>query len=246
MRDMWRYIHARTVVRVAARLRGPIPDRTAELQRFLRTHDRDRGRTFSILQVGAYDGVSNERVHDLLEPTITCAPCCWSRSRARFAELQKLWEGRPRVVPDSRGVVRLDRRAAAVHHRRRVQTPASVSGSGVVVLSIASGVGVQPICLAAISGLHHVDAGADDRLAHARAAIRALRFVAIDAEGYDAEILEQIDMGAAPRRSSSTSTSLLPRRVRNAANSSSASNGYSVRRVKSERHAGDAIRLPAF
>src|SRR5687767_7901822 len=98
MRDMWRYIHARTVVRVAARLRGPMPDRTAEVQRLLRRTIESRP-AFSILQVGAYDGVSNDAVHGLLAAYEHVRAVLLEPQLGPFSLLQKRWGGSSRVIP---------------------------------------------------------------------------------------------------------------------------------------------------
>jgi len=99
MRDMWRYIHARTVVRVAARITGPVADRTADVQRYLRRTIESRGGTFAILQVGAYDGVSNDAVHNLLETYPQIRAVLLEPQPGPFAALQKRWKESPTVVP---------------------------------------------------------------------------------------------------------------------------------------------------
>jgi len=71
MLDMWRYIHARTVVRVMARLRGPVPDRSAGLQAFLHRTIESRG-----------------------GPAVLLDP-----EPGPFATLKKRWEGCSRVTP---------------------------------------------------------------------------------------------------------------------------------------------------
>ena len=246
MRDMWRYIHARTVVRVVARLKGPVPDRTADLQQISCARRSSSRPAFSILQVGRL----RRRVERCRSRSARAL-----RARARRAaraaagpvcRAQKLWAGSPRVVPDSRGALGLDRRAAAVRHRRRVQAQASVSRSGVVVLSIAGGAGVQPVCLAAVSGLHHVGPvpTVDWRTLVQR--YGRFDFVAIDAEGYDAEILHQIDLKESPPAiilyEHVAPAVACPKRCEQLLRS----NGYAVTRVNSQRHARDAIGSPGF
>src|SRR5215213_2935797 len=97
MRDMWRYIHARTVGRVAARLRPPVPDRTADVQRFLRTAIESRS-SYSILQVGAYDGVSNDAVHDLIRQYEHVRAVLLEPQPIPFSSLRTRWDATPRVV----------------------------------------------------------------------------------------------------------------------------------------------------
>lgn len=177
MLDMWRYIHARTVVRVVARLTGPVPDRSADVQRVLRAAIESH-RAFSVLQVGAYDGVSNDAVHDVLRQYDHVRAVLLEPQPGPFSALERHWAGSTRVVPiraalsDSTG----ERPLYVIADRfKHLQTPASLPGPGVVVLSIESGTCLQPVCLAPAGRLHHVGAGADDRLARARAALRALR-----------------------------------------------------------------------
>src|SRR5688572_318932 len=98
MRDMWRYIHARTIVRVAARFRGVVPDRTDQLLKFLRS-TVESGRVRSILQVGAYDGVSNDSVYDLLRTYEHTRAVLLEPQPEPFAKLETLWAGSKRVTP---------------------------------------------------------------------------------------------------------------------------------------------------
>ena len=62
---MWVYIHARTVPRVWPRLKRPVRDYSRAVEQVLRGAIESR-ETFSILQVGAYDGISNDPLHELI------------------------------------------------------------------------------------------------------------------------------------------------------------------------------------
>ena len=62
---MWGYVHAQAVARVMARVQAPAPDHTEAAERFLRALIEARV-NFSVLQVGSYDGVSNDPVHELI------------------------------------------------------------------------------------------------------------------------------------------------------------------------------------
>jgi FkbM family methyltransferase len=231
MRDMWRYIHARTVVRVVARLKGPISDHSADLQRFLRRTIETRSGTFSILQVGAYDGVSNDAVHDLLEKYQHVRAVLLEPQPGPFAELQKRWAGSPRVetvraaLSDSTGerplyviadrfkhahpfpdqVASFYRSRVEQAYSRYVWRPSSDYITSIPVPTIDWTTLVQ-------------------RYGH-------FDFVAVDAEGYDAEILDQINLGESPPEVILYEHVLLPRRVRNRCETRLRSSGYAVTRV---------------
>ena len=96
--SIWRYVHARTVARIVARLRRPIPDRTDECRRFLQRVVESRPQ-FSILQVGAFDGVSNDPVHELIRSFHHVRAVLLEPQPAPHAALQRLWQHEARVVP---------------------------------------------------------------------------------------------------------------------------------------------------
>jgi FkbM family methyltransferase len=227
MRDMWRYIEARTVVRVAARLRGPVPDRTGELQKFLRDSIESQP-SFSILQVGAYDGVSNDSVYDLLQSYIHTRAVLLEPQPGPFAKLDKLWEGSERITPicaalsDSTGTRPLYKIADAYKHThpfpdqvssfyksrvevacsRYVWRPASDYITSVMVPTVDWATLVQRY-------------GRFD-------------FVAIDAEGYDAEVLQQIDLVKDPPGIILYEHRLLSRRLRKQCERLLKSHGYAL------------------
>jgi FkbM family methyltransferase len=245
MLDMWRYIHARTVVRVAARLRGTVRDRTAEVQKFLRTVIESRP-AFSILQVGAYDGVSNDAIYDL--------PVAYEHVRAvllepqagPFSSLQKRWAGSSRVVPiraalsETTGERPLYVIADAFKERHPFPDQVS-SFYRSRVESACSRYAWRPPA----DSITSVPVPTVDWRTLVQ---RYGRFdlVAIDAEGYDAEILKQIDMKASPPDIILYEHVLLPRRVQKRCEQLLTSHGYSVRRVSQNDTLATLSGLPAF
>jgi FkbM family methyltransferase len=193
MRDMWRYIHARTVVRVVARLRGAVPDRTDELQKFLRTTIESR-RAFSILQVGAYDGVSNDSVHDLLRTYEHTRAVLLEPQPGPFAKLEKLWAGTNRITPmcaalsDATGERPLYVIADAYKHTHPFPDQVSSFYRSRVEIACSRYVWrptqeyIASVMVPTVSWSTLVER-------HGR-----FDFVAVDTEGYDAEILHQIDL----------------------------------------------------
>jgi FkbM family methyltransferase len=245
MFDMWRYIHARTVVRVAARLAGPIPDRTAEVQQFLR-RTIDSRQSFSILQVGAYDGVSNDIVHDLLRSCDRIRAVLLEPQPGPFSSLQKRWEGSARVVPiraalsDTTGERPLYVIADAFKHTHPFPDQVSSFYRSRVELACSryvwrpsrdfiTSVTVPTLDWHTLTTQH----GRFD-------------LVAIDAEGYDAEIIEQIDLRAAPPEVILYEHVLLPRRVRRRCERRLSSNGYSIRQVNQNDTLATRSSFPGF
>jgi FkbM family methyltransferase len=245
MRDMWRYIHARTVGRVAARLRGPAPDRAADVQRLLRRTIESRP-AFAILQVGAYDGVSNDAVHDLLREYDHVRGVLLEPQPGPFSLLRTRWEGSSRVVPvraalsDTAGERPLYVIADAFKDRHPFPDQVSSFYRSRVELACSryawrpSADFITSVPVPTIDWRTLVQ--------------RYGRFdlVAIDAEGYDAEILQQIDMKAAPPDIILYEHVLLPRRVRHHCEQLLASNGYSVRQVNQNDTLATLSSLPAL
>lgn len=97
MREMWRYIHARTSGRLFNRIKGPVPDHTDAFKRFLLRLIESRN-SFSILQIGAYDGISNDSVHDLLTSYPHVRAVLLEPQPDPFSLLQKRWEASDRVI----------------------------------------------------------------------------------------------------------------------------------------------------
>jgi FkbM family methyltransferase len=245
MRDMWQYIHARTVVRVAARLRGAAPDRTADVQRFLRTHIESRP-VFSILQVGAYDGVSNDAIHDLLGAYEQVRAVLLEPQPGPFALLQKRWDGSSRVVPiraalsETTGERPLYVIADAFKERHPFPDQVSSFYRSRVELACSryawrpSADFITSVPVPTIDWHTLVQR------------FGPFDLVAIDAEGYDAEILKQIDMNASPPGIILYEHVLLPRRVQKRCEQLLTSNGYSVRRVNQNDTLATLSAFPAF
>ena len=95
--SIWRYVHARTVARIVPRLKRRVPDRSDECRRFLRRTVESRPQ-FSILQVGAFDGVSNDPVHELIRTFPQVRAVLLEPQPAPYTALQRLWHDDPRVV----------------------------------------------------------------------------------------------------------------------------------------------------
>src|SRR5688572_3150460 len=197
MRDMWRYIHARTVVRMGARLRGTPPDRTAEVRTFLRGMIESR-QAFSILQVGAYDGVSNDSVYELLHACEHTRAVLLEPQPGPFAKLERLWQGSQRITPvraalsESTGERPFYMIADAFKHLHPFPDQVSSFLRSRVEFACSRYVWrptpdfITSVPVPTIDWRTLVQ--------------RYGRFdlVAIDAEGYDAEILKQIDMQQRP------------------------------------------------
>lgn len=245
MRDMWRYIHARTVVRVAARLRGPVPDRTADVQRFLRTTIESRP-AFSILQVGAYDGVSNDAIHDLLGAYEHVRAVLLEPQAGPFSSLQKRWEGSSRVFPvraalsDATGERPLYVIADAFKHVHPFPDQVSSFYRSRVELA-CSRYAWRP-------SADYITSVPVPTIDWRTLVQRYGRFdlVAIDAEGYDAEILKQIDMKETSPDIILYEHVLLPRRVRKRCEQLLISHGYSVRRVNQNDTLATLSGSPGF
>lgn len=245
MRDMWRYIHARTVVRVAARLRGPVLDRTAEVQQGLRKTIESRP-TFSILQVGAYDGVSNDWVHDLLRAYEHTRAVLLEPQPGPFAKLDRLWQGNQRItairaaLSDSTGDRPLFVIADAFKHRHPFPDQVSSFYRWRVEWACSRYVWRPSPGFITSVPVPTIDW---------RTLVQQYgRFdlIAIDAEGYDAEILEQIDLKENPPEIILYEHALLPRGVRKRCERRLASDGYSVRRVNQNDTLATLSGSPGF
>ena len=242
---MWHYIHARTVVRVLARLRGPIPDRSAEVKQLLRKIIESR-QAFSILQVGAYDGVSNDMVHELLGPYDHVRAVLLEPQPGPFSSLQKRWEGSTRVFPiraalsETTGERPLYIIADAF--RQRHPFPDQVSSFYRARVEMAcSRYAWRP----SADFITSVPVPTVDWRTLVNRYGR-FDFVAIDAEGYDADVLEQIDLKHAPPEAILYEHALLPRRVRKHCEQLLTSSGYSVGRVNQNDTLATLSGLPGF
>src|SRR5688572_14245761 len=245
MRDMWRYIHARTVVRVTARLRGPIPDRTADVQRLLRRTIESRP-AFSILQVGAYDGVSNDAVHDLLREYGHVRAVLLEPQAGPFSSLEKRWERSERVTPvraalsDATGERPLYVIADA--YKNRHPFPDQVSSFYKSRVEHACS---RYVWRPSEEYITSVPVPTVDWRTLVRRHGR-FDFVAIDAEGYDAEVLEQIDWTENPPDIILYEHALLPRHIRRRCERLLRSHGYAVTQVNQNDTLATLAGLPAL
>ena len=229
MRDMWRYIHARTIPRIVSRLQGPQEDRTDRLREFLRRSVEERA-AFSILQVGAYDGVSNDIVCSLLTCD-TVRAVLLEPQPAPFAELQKRWAGSDRIVPiraalsDSTGERPLYVIADAFKHAHPFPDQVSSFYRSRVELAYSRYNWRPPADSITSVPVPTIDwQTLAQRYGH-------FDFVAIDAEGYDADILDEIDLPQHRPEIILYEHALLPRRVRKRCEQRLAANGYLVQRI---------------
>jgi FkbM family methyltransferase len=245
MRDMWRYIQARTVGRVVARLRGPAPDRTADVQQWLGRLIEARP-AFSLLQVGAYDGVSNDAVHELLGSFEHVRAVLLEPQAGPFASLQKRWEGSTRVVPiraalsDATGERPLYVIADAFKHRHPFPDQVSSFYRSRVELA-CSRYAWRP----SADFITSVQVPTIDWRTLVQRYGR-FELVAIDAEGYDAEILQQIDLKDLPPEIILYEHVLLPSRIRKDCEQLLVSHGYAVSQVNQNDTLATLSGLPAF
>jgi FkbM family methyltransferase len=245
MRDMWRYIHARTVVRVAARLRKPVADRATDVQRLLRQTIESRPE-FSILQVGAYDGISNDAVHDLLVAYEHVRAVLLEPQPGPFSLLQERWGGSSRVVPvraalsDSTGERPLYRIADAFKHKHPF--PDQVSSFYRWRVEHACS---RYVWRPSEEYITSVPVPTVDWRTLVRRHGR-FDFVAIDAEGYDAEVLEQIDLTENPPDIILYEHALLPRRIRKRCERLLTSHGYAVTQVNQNDTLATLAGLPVL
>ena len=242
---MWRYIHARTVVRVLARIRAPLPDHTAELQRFLRKIIASR-ESFSILQVGSYDGVSNDSVHDLLRTFEHTRAVLLEPQPGPYAALQSLWRDIDRVTtlrcalsdkPGDRSLY-----VIADAHKHRHPFPDQVASFLRSQVEFAYS--------------RYVWRPAPDAITSVAVSVVDWRtlvqthgpfdLVAIDAEGYDAEILQLIDFSTAPLSIILYEHRCLSSSVQQSCERLLTDRGYLVRRVNGADTLASRLGSPGF
>ena len=245
MREMWRYIHARTVVRVAARLRGPVADRSDELQAFLRRTIEARP-AFTILQVGAYDGVSNDAVHDLLTAYEHIRAVLLEPQPGPFAKLETLWEGSTRItslraaLSDTSGERPLFMIADAYKHQHPYPDQVSSFYRSRVEVAFS-----RYVWRPAADSITSVSVPTVDwRSLVAR--YGPFDFVAIDTEGYDAEVLHQIDLGQNPPDIILYEHRLLGHRVQKLCKRRLENHGYSLTRVNNQDTVATRHPSPGF
>ncbi len=217
-------------MRLLARLKGPVPDHTAGVQRFLK-ETIGRCDSFSILQVGAYDGVSNDSVHEILQAYQHVRAVLLEPQPGPYAALERMWDGSSRVIPlraalsDATGERPLYVIADAYKHTHPFPDQVSSFSRSRVELA-CSRYSWRP----SQDFITSVQVPTLDWHSLVQRYGR-FDFVAIDAEGYDAEILQQIDLVETPPAIILYEHSLLPRRVRSRCEQRLRSNGYTVTRV---------------
>jgi FkbM family methyltransferase len=193
MASMWRYIHARTVARVIPRLRPPVADHSLELNRFLRATVEAR-RTFAILQIGAYDGVANDSVRDLLRDYAHVRAVLLEPQPRAFAALHQLWRDTPRIVPLQAALAETcgERPLYVIAEQRKHLHP--FAGQ----IASFSRAYVENECARYVwrPSADFVASVPVQTLDWRTLAERygPFDFVAIDTEGYDGEILHQMDL----------------------------------------------------
>ena len=171
---MWRYIHARTVARVLPRMRPAVADHGAALNRFLRTTVESR-RTFAVLQIGAYDGVANDSVADLLRDYAHVRAVLLEPQPQAFAALQQLWRDVPRITPIQAALATAcgERPLYVIADHRKHLHPFAEQVASFSRAHVRER--VQPLCVAAVRGFRDFGAGENRGLAHAYGPARAIR-----------------------------------------------------------------------
>jgi FkbM family methyltransferase len=243
--SVWRYVHARTIARILPRLRRPIPDRSEACQLFLRRVAEARSR-FSILQVGAYDGVSNDPVHDLIRSLPHVRAVLLEPQAVPHAALQRLWQHDPRVAP------------------LKVALAAECGERPLYVIA-ASQAHLHPFAgqVASFSRAHverafrrYVWRPSPDAVTPVPVATTDWRtltarygpfdLVVIDAEGFDGEIISMIDLTAGPPDLIVYEHCHLPRHERLRCSSRLRAAGYIVRQVTKNDTLAARLAAPEF
>lgn len=194
---IWPYIYARTIARVWPRLKPRTRDISPDIDRALRALVESRER-FSVLQVGAYDGISNDPLHHLIRAYGHVRAVLVEPQPAPYAALEALWRDCPRVVT-LRCALAADcgaRPLYVIADDRRHLHPFSdqiASFSREYVEMECSRYVWRPLRDMVVSmPVPTVDWGT---LAREHG---PFDLVSIDAEGYDGEVLHQMDLTGAP------------------------------------------------
>jgi FkbM family methyltransferase len=190
---MWSYIHTRTVARILARLQKAAPDRTSEVVRFL-ARAIESQTSFSVLQVGSYDGVSNDPVHDLVERYDHVRAVLLEPQPGPYAALEDLWRDTARVttlrcaLSDTTGERPLY--VISDEHRHKHPFPDQVSSFLRAQVEFAFSRYVWRPAADAITSVVVPTVDWPTLLKQHG----PFDLVVIDAEGYDAEILQLMDL----------------------------------------------------
>jgi len=193
----WVYIHARTVARLWPRVKRPVRDYSRAVDRALRRAIEPR-QSFSILQVGAYDGISNDPVYELIRAYPQVRAVLLEPQPGPHAVLEARWQDCPRVIPLRCALAETcgQRPLYVIADDCKSQHPFAdqvASFSRWHVERACSRYIWRPSrhCVASVS-VPTVDwrTLVDEH--------GPFDFVAIDAEGYDGNIIHQMDLGKAP------------------------------------------------
>lgn len=242
---MWRYLHARTVVRLLARVQPVVRDHSAAAALFLRRFIESQA-SVSVLQVGSYDGTSNDPVHDLVRGYPQVRAVLLEPQPGPFALLQTLWRDTPRVTPlrcalaDAPGERTLYVIADAHKHRHPFPDQVASFLKSQVEFAFSRYVWRPP-------------ADAITSLAVPTSDWRTLvqtygpfDLVAIDAEVYDAEILHQIDLSTWPPAVILYEHRCLTRDMRRRCERLLVSHGYLVSQVNNADSLASRVGPPGF
>lgn len=240
---MWRYIHARTVPRIVSRVQRPVPDRSAAAGEFLRGLVESRT-SFSVLQIGSYDGVTNDPIHDLIGAYDQVRAVLLEPQPGPYAALLHRWRSTPRVTPmccalaENCGQRPLYVIADEYKHLHPFPDQvASFLRSQVQFALSRYAWRPRPDAIRSIA-VPTLDWRTLVR-EHGR-----FDLVAIDTEGYDADILHQIDFSTSPPDVIFYEHRCLSRTLRQRCHRLLASNGYSVGRVNNADTIASRLGLP--
>ena len=177
------------------KLRRPVPDISADVDRLLRCVIESRAR-FSILQVGAFDGVTNDPVHDLARAYDQVRAVLLEPQAEPFAELQARWRESPRVVPLRSALARTSGEqplfvvAEPFRHLHPFAGQIASFSRAHVESECARYIWRPPAGLITSISVPTIDW----RTLVARHG--PFDFVTIDVEGYDGEVIQQMDLAA--------------------------------------------------
>ena len=240
---MWRYIHARTIPRIVSRVQRPAPDHSIEADRFLRRLIEARA-DVSALQIGSYDGVSNDPFHDLIREYGHVRAVLLEPQPAPYAALARRWAGIARVnalqcaLADTCGERQLFVIADEFKHLHPFPDQvASFLRSQVEFALSRYAWRPRPDAIRSI---------AVPTLDWPTLVRTYGRFdvVVIDAEGYDAEILQQIDFSTGPPDVILYEHRCLSRRVQGRCRRFLTSKGYAVGRLNNADTMASRVGLP--
>ena len=177
------------------RFRRRVPDISPDVDRLLRRVIELRER-FSILQIGAFDGVTNDPLHDLARDYGQVRAVLLEPQAEPFAELEARWRDVPRVVPlryalaGAAGEQPLFVVAASFRHLHPFAGQIASFSREHVESECAKYIWRPPAGLITSISVPTIDW----RTLAARHG--PFDFVTIDVEGYDGEVIHQMDVTA--------------------------------------------------